>query len=293
MFANFLQIQGGKWNTVKINPELVAWEKIKVFEDGFTTTKANLISLKSTSILETITLQRTKDIQTAILTPGKLMSDLESQYRHGNHPDPINLFDHLNTSPNLHLLAEIKRASPSKGDINTKVDANSQALSYFKAGASVISVLSEPKWFKGSLNDIRSISSAFQTTKNRPAILQKDFITEVYQILEARLSGADSILLIMAILNDNQATELLEYSRILGMEPLVEAANEEEVKRAISIGAKIIGINNRDLHTFQVDSKTSSVLSLLIPKEIIVIALSGISWFLNSIINLYLVVKMW
>ena len=184
------------------------------------------------------------------------------------------------------LLAEIKRASPSKGDL---VDANSPSspsigLSYALAGASVISVLTEPKWFKGSLPDMRAVRAAVDSLPNRPAILRKDFILDTYQIDEARVYGADTILLIVAMLSDEKLLALYEYSMGLGMEPLVEVNNAAELARALKIGARVIGVNNRNLHDFEVDMGTTSRIADVIKEkygdkasEVILIALSGIT----------------
>ena len=137
------------------------------------------------------------------------------------------------------VMAEIKRASPSKGDIDATANASQQALIYAKAGAAVISVLTEPTWFKGSLDDLRHSRMAITTMVNRPAILRKEFIIDEYQIYEARLSGADSVLLIVAILTDDLLIELMRVCRMLGMEPLVEVANAKEMERAIKAGSKV------------------------------------------------------
>ena len=122
-----------------------------------------------------------------------------------------------------------------------------------------------------------NVRRAFENMPNRPAILRKDFIIDIYQILEARCYGADSVLLIVAILTDEKLLEFIETSRMLGMEPLVEVANEQEMNRAIRAGSKIIGVNNRDLHTFTVDPNRTNTLSMLVPDDCILIALSGIS----------------
>ena len=112
---------------------------------------------------------------------------------------------------------------------------------YWESGAAAISVLTEPKWFKGHINDMMNVRRAFDNKPGRPAILRKDFIVDLYQVFEARCYGADSILLIVAILSDKELRELIQISRMLGMEPLVEVANELEMNRAIRAGSKIIG----------------------------------------------------
>ena len=184
------------------------------------------------------------------------------------------------------LLAEIKRASPSKGDIvdGSSPSSPSIALSYAIAGASVISVLTEPKWFKGSLEDMRAVRAAVDSLPNRPAILRKDFILDTYQIDEARVYGADTVLLIVAMLTDERLAELYNYSLYRGMEPLVEVNNADELARALKVGAKVIGVNNRNLHDFEVDMGTTTRMADVIKEkygkdggEVILIALSGIT----------------
>jgi len=164
-------------------------------------------------------------------------------------------------SPCMTLAAEFKRASPSKGDIASHLHAGEQACVYFSAGASVISVLTEERWFKGSLGDLREVRLATTELANnnnnnqqqRPAILRKDFITTKYQIAEAAASGADTVLLIVATTPFNVLQELINFARSIGIEPLVEVHALVELDVAISAGAKVIGVNNRNLHTFQMD----------------------------------------
>lgn len=180
------------------------------------------------------------------------------------------------------MLAEVKRASPSKGAIDLNIVATEQALKYAKAGASAISVLTEPHWFKGSLDDLRNIRKVLDleyssNESQRPCVLRKEFIFSKYQILEARLAGADTVLLIVKMMNDDLLNDLYSYSRELGMEPLVEVNSLDELKRAISIDAKVIGVNNRDLHSFTVDLNTTSSLVSAVPEGTLLIALSGIT----------------
>ena len=186
------------------------------------------------------------------------------------------------------LLAEIKRASPSAGDINSTIDPVKQALAYAAGGAAAISVLCEPKWFKGNLNDLRAIRAAFDCIPDRPAILLKDFIEDEYQLVEGRAAGADTVLLIVASLSHVKLIEYINISRQLGMEPLVEVANEDEMSVALSAGALLIGVNNRNLHTFTVDTQTTNRLAaafhtrysglstLSIERRPLLVALSGI-----------------
>lgn len=162
-------------------------------------------------------------------------------------------------SPAMALAAEFKRASPSKGDIAPHLNAGDQASVYYGAGASVISVLTEERWFKGTLADLTSArmktTTAASNRENgtRPAILRKDFITTKYQIAEAAAAGADTILLIVATTPFNVLKELIDFARSIGMEPLVEVHALIELDVAIAAGATVIGVNNRNLHTFQLD----------------------------------------
>ncbi|KAL3917212.1 MAG: hypothetical protein SGILL_004817 [Bacillariaceae sp.] len=168
-------------------------------------------------------------------------------------------------APRMALAAEFKRASPSKGNIAVHLDAGEQAEQYAAAGANIISVLTEPRWFLGSLEDMTSVR--LSTTKDRqprPAVLRKEFTTSKYQITEALAKGADTILLIVAVLPQHLLKELIDHARSYGMEPLVEVHADSELEVAVQSGAKVIGVNNRNLHTFQMDlSNTEHVAEQL------------------------------
>ncbi|PWN51698.1 putative to anthranilate synthase component II [Violaceomyces palustris] len=233
------------------------------------------------TILERIHEQRLKDIAAAKAVPGFSQRDLDIALSMHLCPPQINFPARLTAHASKGLpgvMAEMKRASPSKGDIDPNAHAGAQALAYARGGASVISVLTEPKWFKGTLNDLSLARKAIDNLPNRPAILRKDFIVDTYQIAEARLAGADTVLLIVAMLTDTQLKSLYDYSVSLGMEPLVEVNNPEEMKRALDLGSKVIGVNNRNLHDFNVDMGTTSRLAeAAVAKGVILCALSGIS----------------
>ncbi len=169
------------------------------------------------------------------------------------------------------LIAEIKRASPSKGDLRPDMDAAQMARLYTRAGANAISVLTEPDFFKGSLNDLEAVRASV-----RVPVLRKDFILEPYQVYEARAGGADAVLLIVAILPTKKLKELLALAGELGMDALVEVHEKSEMKSALSSGAHIIGINNRNLKDFSVDLKTTLTLRPLVPPEVLVVSESGI-----------------
>ena len=210
--------------------------------------------------------------------PSQRPSDLQAAYRLNLSPPQISFPERLRRSPfSMSLMAEVKRASPSKGDIAPSICAPERARRYALAGASVISVLTEPRWFKGSLEDLRAVRQSLEGMPYRPAVLRKDFIFDTYQILEARLSGADTVLLIVKMLAESELQHLYKYSQSLGMEPLVEVNTAEEMTIAVKLGAKVVGVNNRDLTSFDVDLDTTSRLIENIPKETIICALSGIS----------------
>lgn len=272
ILKNFLGLKGGTWEE---NPAFSVTDtddpKLLAEKSGSTS------SSKAPTILEKIYAQRLKDVEAAKATPGTTEADLSTLLSLHLSPPLISFVSRLRArSPAL--MAEIKRASPSKGDIALSASAAQQALTYALAGASVISVLTEPTWFKGSLLDMRLARQAIDSLPNRPAILRKDFILAEYQISEARLHGADTVLLIVAMLSPDRLNALYHYSLSLGMEPLVEVNNPAEMERAIELGAKVIGVNNRNLHDFQVDMGTTSRLAKLTAEhDVTLCALSGIT----------------
>ena len=171
----------------------------------------------------------------------------------------------------LGLIAEIKKASPSKGIIAPNFDPQSQAKKYRDGGADCLSVLTEPQFFQGELSHLetaREVSSL--------PCLRKDFIVDEYQIAQARLYGADCILLIVAILTDWQLRCFKAAARRYGMDALVEIHDEEEARRAVANGCDFLGINNRDLKTFHVDLATTEKLRPLLPPDAKVVAESGV-----------------
>jgi anthranilate synthase / indole-3-glycerol phosphate synthase / phosphoribosylanthranilate isomerase len=238
---------------------------------------------KKPTILETIYAQRAKDVELAKSTPGTTPDDLNDLLAMHLAPSLISFVDRLKRNPStsassVSLMAEIKRASPSKGPISLTANAPAQALTYALAGASVISVLTEPTWFKGSLLDLRLARQAINALPDRPAVLRKEFILDEYQIAEARLHGADTVLLIVAMLSPERLKALYTYSLGLGMEPLVEVNNAPEMKIALDLGSKVIGVNNRNLHDFNVDMGTTSrLVEMVRERDVILCALSGIS----------------
>ena len=202
------------------------------------------------SVLDKIADQRRLDVTAAqaVVTEDQLRAQIAAQSPAGDFVAA------LQAAP-MAVLAEMKRASPSKGDIAMHVEAAQQGLTYALAGACTISVLTEPTWFKGSLDDLRRVKTALEEAKLSPGtcVLRKDFIIDEYQLLEARAAGADTALLIVAILSPTRLAELMAASRALGMEPLVEVATEGEMTVALEAKARVIGVNNRNLHTMEVD----------------------------------------
>ncbi len=228
--------------------------------------------MSAPGILETIVAKRREDVAgaKAALPIGDL------QRMAGAAPPPIDFVARLAEAPPA-VIAEIKRASPSKGDIAPEMDAAEQALRYARGGAAGISVLTEPAWFKGTLDDLRRAREAVgELGEARPGLLRKDFLIDEYQLLEARAHGADAVLLIVACLGDEALGRLLACSRDLGMEALVEVNNADEMARAGVAGARLIGINNRDLRSFDVDLGTTDRLAGGAPGTALLAALSGI-----------------
>ena len=217
------------------------------------------------TILQTITAKRVDDVAAAkrVASEAELVAAaVEFDAEHG---PPLDLYDRLaqeTAAGRMGLAAEFKRASPSKGDIAVELDAAEQGLKYASVGAAVISVLTESHWFKGTLDDMRAVRVATQAgaeaaTTTRPAILRKDFLVDTYQVAEARAMGADTVLLIVAILEVPQLRELVDACRAVSMEPLVEVHTDEELDIALECGARVIGVNNRNLHTFKLDLGTT------------------------------------
>ena len=211
------------------------------------------------------------------------LSELESRKRSlplgelkrvaSEQPPPVEFAAALR-GDGIRLIAEVKKASPSRGVICPDFNPVEIAQTYASNGASVISVLTEEKYFQGSLNHLRDIRDALGD--RRLPLLRKDFIYDSYQVYESRAYGADGLLLIVAILAPEELEALLELSHELDMSCLVEVHNETELEIALSSGAKIIGINNRDLKTFNVDLTVTKRLRPLIPPDKIVVSESGI-----------------
>ncbi len=174
--------------------------------------------------------------------------------------------------PGLSVIAEVKRRSPSKGDLAPIPDPAALAAAYAAGGADAISVLTEERRFSGSLADLYAVRAAVDTP-----ILRKDFIVTEYQLLEARAAGADLALLIVAALDDRQLDDLHATARGLGLTVLVEVHEEAEVERALAIGTELLGVNARNLKTLEVDPDAFGRLASQVPDGVVKVAESGIS----------------
>ena len=186
-------------------------------------------------------------------------------------PPPRDLAAVLRREGAVSVIAEIKKASPSRGDIQGGADVGRVAAGYEEAGAAALSVLTESGFFRGAPEDLAEAKRSVALP-----VLRKDFILEEYQVYESRVMGADSLLLIARILPSRELTTLLGVARSLHMEPLVEAHTDEEVLRAVDCGAAIVGVNNRDLSTLAVSIETSLRLRPLLPDGIVRVSESGI-----------------
>lgn len=176
--------------------------------------------------------------------------------------------------PGMSVIAEFKRASPSKGRFPVEIEPAEVARSYVKGGASAISVLTDGPFFQGSLDDLTAVGEIAWPVG--APVLRKDFIVDDYQIVEARAAGADAVLLIVTALEDSRLIALQAFAARLGMDALVEVHDPQEMVRAADAGARIIGINNRDLRTFHVDLGISETLAPAAPVDTVVVAESGI-----------------
>ena len=222
------------------------------------------------SILQKIKNYKIKEIQTLKDNIGTAFFEKEAF----NTTPPLGFHNKLSTIklPKINIIAEIKKASPSKGVINTNFDPARIARSYQRAGASCISVLTDFPSFHGTAQDL-----IIAKKNSKLPILRKDFIFDEIQVLESRVMGADCILIIMAALSNSEAVAIENIAIDLNMDVILEVHNREELDRALTLQSKLIGINNRDLNTFQTDLGTSNYLKAFIPDEYHVISESGLS----------------
>ncbi|MGO1570011.1 MAG: indole-3-glycerol phosphate synthase TrpC [Canibacter sp.] len=183
----------------------------------------------------------------------------------------LDALDILAPAEHIKVIAEVKRASPSRGDLAEIASPQALAQQYEAGGASAISVLTEQRRFKGTLDDLRDVRKAVSIP-----VLRKDFISDPYQVFEARAAGADIILLIVAGLDDLQLNNLYRLTLELGMTALVEAHTSDEVTRAVNIGAQLIGVNARNLRTFELDRELFGRVADQIPAGVIRVAESAV-----------------
>lgn len=186
-------------------------------------------------------------------------------------PAALDALEALAPADHIKVIAEVKRASPSRGDLAEIPEPQALAAQYEAGGASAVSVLTEQRRFKGSLEDLEAVRKAVSIP-----VLRKDFIGEEYQVLEARAAGADLVLLIVAALEQERLERLHALVRELGMTPLVEAHSAEEVARAVDLGAELVGVNARDLRTFELDRDLFGRVADQIPAGVIRVAESAV-----------------
>jgi indole-3-glycerol phosphate synthase len=171
----------------------------------------------------------------------------------------------------ISIIAEVKRSSPSKGALAEITDPAALASEYAEGGAAAISVLTEQRRFGGSLEDLRAVRGRVDVP-----VLRKDFIVSSYQLWEARATGADMVLLMVSVLAQEALVSLIERAESIGLTPLVEVHDEEETRRAVDAGAQLIGVNNRNLKTLEVDRTTFARVAPLIPTNLVRVAESGV-----------------
>lgn len=223
------------------------------------------------TILDRILHRTAKDVSSR----RNLTSSTELERMGSGRTTPVSLAAAL-SGKMTSVIAEFKRASPSKGRFPIEAEPEDVAAEYFAGGAAAMSVLTDEPFFQGSLNDLRAASIVAHRLRNPAPVLRKDFVLDEFQILEAHAFGADAVLLIVAALDQSALVRLLRTTGDLGLEALVEVHDETEMLRAADAGAIVIGINNRDLHTFQVDLAVTERLAPLAPAGSIVVGESGI-----------------
>jgi indole-3-glycerol phosphate synthase len=220
-----------------------------------------------TTILDQILATKREEIARA----KQCISAAQLQAALADAPTVRAFFDALAGSPPIRLIAEVKQASPSRGVIRRDFEPTKIAAAYEAAGAHCISVLTDERYFQGSLDDLRRV----RQTVGIP-VLRKDFILDPYQLLEARVAGADAVLLIAECLDDCLLRSLHNEALELGMVPLVELYDPANLPRVLQAGATLIGVNNRDLRTFDVDLEHTIRLRAQVPDDCLLVAESGI-----------------
>ena len=217
------------------------------------------------SVLDSIIAGVREDLAQRRLPLAQILESVSSQ------PKPLDAYSCLRRNP-MNVIAEVKRASPSKGDLAPITDPAALATQYQEAGAAAVSVLTEKRRFGGSLADLDAVRSAVDIP-----VLRKDFMVDEYQFYEARAHGADIVLLIVAALSQSQLKDFYELSRELGMAALIEVHTHSELESAMEIDPDMVGINSRNLKTLEVDTQVFTELLPRIPSSLIRVAESGIS----------------
>ncbi|HSR42417.1 MAG TPA: indole-3-glycerol phosphate synthase TrpC [Longimicrobiales bacterium] len=218
------------------------------------------------SVLERIVATKREEIARLRSWKGALEAGL------GDAPAPRDFAGALRRNDEVAVIAEVKRRSPGAGEIRPGLDPAGLAATYREGGASALSVLTDREYFGGSLDDLRAVRDAVDLP-----ILRKDFVLDEVQLLEARAAGADAVLLIARILADGALESLLERAEGLGMTALVEVHDREELGRALDAGALVVGVNNRDLATFEVSLEVTAELAAHAPPDVVLVSESGIS----------------
>src|SRR5258706_8603059 len=223
------------------------------------------------NFLSTIIDQKRRRVETAKLSVSpKVLESIARGARHAAIPHA--LLKALKDDSQINIIAEFKRKSPSRGEIRSNADPVIIARAYEAAGAAAVSILTEEDYFGGSLDDLRAVRQAISLP-----ILRKDFIFEAYQVYESAAAGADALLLVVAGLDDEELNRLLRMAEDdLRMDAVVEVHTKKEMERAVNSGAKLIGVNNRDLGTFEVSLETSAQLASLGGDDALLISESGI-----------------
>ncbi|MGC4191891.1 MAG: indole-3-glycerol phosphate synthase TrpC [Thermomicrobiales bacterium] len=221
--------------------------------------------------LDRILAQTAKDVETR----KALISRDALHVKAAEQPVPIDVEVALNRDC-VTVIAEIKRASPSKGIFPVSVVPSEIATAYIEGGAAAISCLTDEPFFKGSLADLETVTRTAYAARNPIGVLRKDFMLDRYQIDEARAFGASCILLIVAALDDATLADLHAYARSIGLSVLVEVHDEEEAGRAVAAGSTLIGINNRDLRSFHVDLAATERIAPTLPAGTTIVGESGI-----------------
>ena len=212
-----------------------------------------------------------KELRVACRKKEVPLAELESRNR--NSKRPLNFSGSL-MGASVRIIAEVKKASPSKGTFGTAINAGELSKSYSDGGAAAVSVLTNEDHFKGSIQDLTDVHKSVYA--DGIPVLRKEFIFDSYQIHESRAYGADAILLIVSMLSKQQISEFMDIAASLSMQCLVEVHDDDELDIAVDCGAEIIGVNNRNLRTFETDLETTELLAPQIPAGKIVVSESGI-----------------